>query len=167
MKVYKRGDNVIFFICSVMGMITDLVFLTNLYNRKYPIKRYWLMIFIMGVSAVLVKLLNLGIYIIIFQVIINLITIYLFSHDKNSLTYFSLNFAMASLIDTFLFSTIILDYNYVYLIDMVIKLFFIIIIYPIISNINIKIDTITKKCLWILFSFLCLLSGIYLFMKGG
>lgn len=166
MKVYKLGDNMIFFIFSVMGMIIDIIFLTNLYNRKHPIKRYWLMIIVMMAVAIIERYFIAGQYIVLIYIISYLILLYLFTKDKMSWTYLSVHFALMISLEILLFSIINLSYNYVFLLQLIIKLFFIFVIFNEINKAQIllRFKSITRKILWILFSFICLCSGIYLSM---
>lgn len=151
-------------------MIIDIIFLTNLYQRKRPLStgKYWLMVGIMTVVTIIeIFLLRNNNRIIIQSLITSLIVYLFYDKDLKAIAYCSFSFALMSIFEVFLLSTIRLSYNLLIPLIFALKLFSIAIIFRELNIINIDMDFkgITTKILYIIFSFLCLCGAIYINMN--
>lgn len=152
---------------SILGMIIDLVFLTNLYQRKHPIsnKKYWLMIGVMGLSSAIILYPFTYFYKIVLVTITRVVIIFLFTGKEESIGFFSCCFTIMTLIEVLFIESIKIEYLQLFSLNVIIKAFVIFIVFKELSRVNVdlKLKTITSKILYLFFCFLCLTLNIYFY----
>lgn len=154
-----------FILLSIIGMTIDLLFLTNLYQRKKPIKikEYWIMIFTMGTVTVITIYLFKE-WRITLQIVSYLIIIFLFYKNYEAISFFSFSFVVYVLIDVFITASLSLQYGFRGMLSFILKTFLILVVFkelnPFVLLVTFK--TITQKVFFIIFSFVCLLFGMYI-----
>lgn len=162
----------IYLAMSIIGTIIDMLFITNISQAKNPLtkQKYLLMIALMIIIMLAPFVFYLKVYSTIIRIVLLFIIMFIFTKQLVNLGYLSFSFALLCIFDIFIYSVLNFNYNVAGLINIIIKLFFTVIVF---KRINFEcafkdLNTITKKFLFVLFSFICLATGFYIIIaKGG
>lgn len=154
-----------YFLISAFLTLIDIVFLTNLYQKRISLKNYWVMVLIMTSSVVFLTTILNGQNKIICQMAVCYFIMRCFFKSFKFMNLFNLCMIFMQFLETSMVASLasVVTYRDLLILVSLIKLFIIFIIFDHLKNIEIKIiiETITTRMLYLLFSFSVFAWNLY------